>query len=127
LGFENINSKCKKKVRHLKARPTPIDEWIRSMVDIASHAYDATLIGEVISKSLEKNQSVKGFNYDMQGHFKKYCSKTFLETVFYVEITQMEDPRLLEFAEEVGQASIGLMDTDHQGIYKGTLSHQETP
>lgn len=71
MGFENINSKCKKKVRHLKARPTPIDEWIRSMVDIASHAYDATLIGEVISKRFKKKQNVRCFHCGKQGHLKK--------------------------------------------------------
>jgi hypothetical protein len=46
-------------MRPLKARSSPIDEWIIDMGDNGSHVYDATtLIRKVISKSFKKNQNV---------------------------------------------------------------------
>lgn len=41
---------------------------IRNTGDIRSHIYDPTLIGEAISKSLEKNQNGRCFNRGKQGH-----------------------------------------------------------
>jgi hypothetical protein len=43
------------------------------MADIGSHIYDGTLIEVVISKSFKKNQNVRFFNCDKQGHLKRDC------------------------------------------------------
>ena len=55
LAFENVNSKCKRIIRPLKARSAPIDEWIRNTADIGSHTYNNTWIGEVIPQNFKKN------------------------------------------------------------------------
>lgn len=46
---------------------------IRNAGDIRSHIYDPTLIGEVMSESLKKNQNGRCFNRGKQGHLKRDC------------------------------------------------------
>lgn len=41
-------------IRSLKRRTTPMVNRLENTADIGSHVYDATLIEEVISKSLQK-------------------------------------------------------------------------
>ena len=54
LAFETANSECKRVIRSLKMRLTPIDKWIGNAADIGSYIYDGTLIGEVISERFLK-------------------------------------------------------------------------
>ena len=37
LSFENTNSLCKRIIRPLKARSTPLEEWIQDTISIESH------------------------------------------------------------------------------------------
>ena len=63
-----------------------IDGWIRNMVDFESHIHDDTWIGEMICKKFKKNQNVRCFNCDKQGHLKRDCrqgvSRNFLFVLF---------------------------------------------
>lgn len=68
LAFENANSEGKGFIRPLNTRWKSINEWIRNMVVSGSHIYDATLIGEEISKILKQKQNVICFNCVKQGH-----------------------------------------------------------
>lgn len=63
----------KRAIRPLKVGSAPKDEWIRNMADTGSHGYDATPIGELISKSFKKNHNVRCFNCDKPGHLKRNC------------------------------------------------------
>lgn len=56
LALENAKSECKGVIRSVKARSSPIDEWIRSMTDIRFHGYDATLIGDISRKKYQAKQ-----------------------------------------------------------------------
>ena len=49
MAFEHANSECKRVIRPLKAGPAPLDEWLRNIAAIGSHAYGDALI-EVILK-----------------------------------------------------------------------------
>ena len=55
LAFENANSQWKRIIRPLKARSSPLDEWISGTINTESHDHDDAWIGEVISKGLKKN------------------------------------------------------------------------
>lgn len=83
-----------KKIRPLKARSTLVEEWIRHMVDIGSHVYDANLIEEVISKKLRTNQNGRCFT-GSKVICKRIVGKAFLETMVFLEIIQKEGHRLL--------------------------------
>ena len=52
LTFDNADSESQRVIRSLKARSALLDTWIRNMADIGSYIYDATLIGEAISKRI---------------------------------------------------------------------------
>lgn len=73
LIFKAPNSELKMVIRPLKARSAPIDEWIRNTADVGSYVYDATLTGEIVSKSFKKNKNVRCFNCGEQDHLKRDC------------------------------------------------------
>lgn len=50
----------------------------------------------------------------------------FLGTMFFLETVKTEEPSLLENAEGLPNASIGLMNVDQQRSFKVTLCHWET-
>lgn len=56
---------------------------IRNIGDTRAHIYDATLIGEVIPKSLKDNQNGRSFNCEKQGHLKRDWREGILEIVFF--------------------------------------------
>jgi hypothetical protein len=56
--------------------------------------------------------------------WKAIVAKAFLETMFFfLELIQKEGPSLLEYAEGMAKASIGLMNANQQGRGKATLCH----
>lgn len=59
-------------IRPFKARLTPINEWIRNIADIGSHAYVAVLI-EVISRNFKKNKNLRCSNCGKLGCLKRDC------------------------------------------------------
>ena len=54
LALENANAQCKILTSLLKARSTPLENWIQDTINIESHGHDATWI-EVSSRDLKKN------------------------------------------------------------------------
>ena len=50
LAFENANLECKRVIRTLKAKLSPIDKWIRNTADTGSHVNDAALIERIFYK-----------------------------------------------------------------------------
>ena len=56
-----------------QARSAPLDKWIRNAADIRSHAYDVTLIEEVMSKILKKYKNVRCFDCIKKSHLKRNC------------------------------------------------------
>jgi hypothetical protein len=47
LGYENLNTKCKKVIRPLKVQAVPIDDWIRDMTNVGSNMCHANIVGQV--------------------------------------------------------------------------------
>lgn len=52
-------------------RSAPIDDWIQSIADTASHIYDAAPIVEIIYRSFMKNQNVVCINCHKPGLLKR--------------------------------------------------------
>jgi hypothetical protein len=97
--------------------------------NIGSHVYDATLIGEIISKSLKKNKNIRCFNCDKQVHMKRDCRQGISRNIvfFFIEIIQKEGPSFLEYAEGMAKAYIGLMNADEQKTGKVIFSIGKSP
>lgn len=74
----------------------------------------------MISRGLKKNGNARHFNVSKQGHVRRDCKQAFLETVFFLSIIQIE-LSLLDNAEGVAKADIGLMNVDQQGPVKEML------
>ena len=53
--------------------------------------------------------------------------RVFLETMFFLRIIHSECPSLLDYAEGVAKAGIGLMNVDQQGTVKATVCCWVTP
>ena len=118
LAFENANSLCKRISRPLKARSAPLGEWIWNTINIESHEHDNTWIREVIFRGLKKNWNVKCYNCGKQGHFKRDCRQGIpRRKFFFLRIIHSECPSLLDYAEVVAKAGIGLMNVGKQGIF----------
>ena len=58
--------------------------------------------------------------------WKEIICRTFLEIVSHPGMTQIEYPNLLDYAEDVVKADIGLMHGYQQETNKATLYHQGT-
>lgn len=102
-----------------KGKIAPIDEWTTNTADIGSHVYDATLLGEVISKSFKKNQNARCFNCGKQGHLKTQTKHT-QKQYFFKRQCKKEAPAS---AKDVVKAGFGVMNTDQQGTGKVILCH----
>ena len=63
LAFENVNAKFNEIIRPLRTRSTSIDE-IRYAVDVGPHLPSVTLIGEAVTRGLEKTQNFKCLHCD---------------------------------------------------------------
>lgn len=59
LAFANAHWDGKRVTRSLKVRSALIGEGIWNMAYIVSHAYDAALVGEVISINFKKNKNAR--------------------------------------------------------------------
>ena len=75
LAFENANAQHRRVIRPLKARWTPLEEWVWDTIDIESRDHNDVWIGEVISRGLKKNRYVECFNCNKQGHLKRDCKQ----------------------------------------------------
>jgi len=93
LAFKNTNPECKGVIRPLKARSAPIDEWIRNTADIGSHVYDATLIGEEISKTIKKIPNDRCFNCGKPQFWEGTVGKAFLEIFFFLKDNPKRRPQ----------------------------------
>lgn len=58
-------------IRPLMTKSAPIDDWIQSIADTASHIYDAAPIVEIIYRSFMKNQNVVCINCGKKGHLQR--------------------------------------------------------
>ena len=51
-----------------------MEEWIQDTTNVESYDHNNKWIGEVIFRSLKKNQNVK-YNCGKQGHLKRDCKQ----------------------------------------------------
>lgn len=107
------NSERKRAIIPLKVRSEPVDEWVPN-TDIGSHTYDYFDKKKCFLKFLRKIKRSDVLTAANEVIRKGIVVKTFLETMFFffLEIIQALVFRLLEYAEGVAKASIGLMNAD---------------
>lgn len=93
------------------------------MVDSGFHTYITTLVGNLISKGFKKNQTIKCLAVVIS---KGIVDQVILEIMFF----SRDDPKtrpLLEYAEGMAKAGIGLVRADEKETGKVTLCHWEMP
>lgn len=115
-------------MRPLKARSSPIDEWIIDMGDNGSHVYDATtLIRKVISKSFKKNQNVWCFNCGKQGHLRRDYRQDIPRNNVFSRDNLKKKAQPSGACRRLAKAGTELVSADQQGMSKATLCHWEMP